>query len=81
MKRMSTEEVGILLRAKVMKCLLEWKTVSERIMTARFQGGVHNTGIIQCYAPTEQAEKHEKEIFFLTLGCHTFPHLGRKRKW
>jgi hypothetical protein len=30
-------------------------------MTARFQGGVHNAGIIQ---PTEQAEKQEKENFF-----------------
>jgi len=43
---------------------LEWNPVSERIITARIQTKLSRMSIVQCYAPTENAELDEKEAFY-----------------
>jgi exonuclease III len=48
-------------------CFLEWKPITESIITARFQGHAHNITIIQCYAPTEAAEIETKQSFYAQL--------------
>ncbi|XP_073965211.1 uncharacterized protein [Choristoneura fumiferana] len=53
--------VGILLSKKASGSLLEWKPVSERIITARFRSRVRNVTIVQCYAPTNAADLDVKE--------------------
>jgi exonuclease III len=48
-------------------CLLEWKPVTERMITACFQGHALNVTIIQCYAPTKAAETETKQSFYAQL--------------
>jgi exonuclease III len=48
-------------------CLLDWKPVTERIITVRFQGHTRKVSIILCYAPTEAAEIHIKQSFYAPL--------------
>ncbi|KAI8439007.1 hypothetical protein MSG28_011306 [Choristoneura fumiferana] len=59
--------VGILLSKKASGSLLEWKPVSERIITARFRSRVRNVTIVQCYAPTNAADLDVKEVFYNQL--------------
>jgi hypothetical protein len=40
---------------------MEWKPVSERILTAGFKTHIRNMTLIQCYAPTEATEKNKKK--------------------
>jgi exonuclease III len=47
--------------------LLDWKPISERIITAGFQGNIRNVSIVQWYSPTEQAEMEEKKRFYTPL--------------
>ena len=47
--------------------MLEWNPVSERIITARIQTKLRKISIVQCYAPTENAELAEKEAFYSLL--------------
>jgi hypothetical protein len=58
------EGYGLLLTKRMAACLLEWKPVTERIITECFQGHVHHITIIQCYAPTEAAETEIKQSFY-----------------
>jgi len=46
--------------------LLEWNPISERI-TARIQTKLRKMSVVQCYAPTENAELDEKETFYSLL--------------
>jgi exonuclease III len=46
---------------------MEWEAINERIMTARFHGRFRNVTIIQCYAPTNNAEEGTKEQFYNKL--------------
>ena len=39
--------------------------MNNRILTARFKGCQSKTTIIQVYAPTEEAEKEEKDDFWI----------------
>ena len=59
--------VGVLLGKKGQKSLMEWEAINERIMTARFHGRFRNVTIIQCYAPTNNAEEGTKEQFYNKL--------------
>jgi exonuclease III len=46
---------------------MEWQPVSSIIIYARFRTKIRNISIIQCYAPTEQAEPEIKDEFFNQL--------------
>ena len=59
--------VGILINKNIRGALLEWNPVSERIITARIQTELRKISIVQCYAPTENAEPVEKEAFYSLL--------------
>lgn len=56
--------VGILMSNKARKSLLDWKPVSERLITARFKSKVRNITVLQCYAPTEVAADEDKNAFY-----------------
>lgn len=60
--------VGILLTREARRSLLEWKPISDRIITAQFKTRVRNIYLVQCYAPTEQADAQEKDNFYGQLG-------------
>lgn len=59
--------VGILLTRTSRRSLIEWKPVSDRLLTARFKSKIRNISIIQCYAPTEPSEEDVKEEYYRTL--------------
>ena len=59
--------VGILTTNKAKKALMEWKPVNSRIIVARFHSKIRNTTIIQCYAPTEDADETTKDEFYEQL--------------
>ena len=56
--------VGILINKNIRGALLEWNPVSERIIIARIQTELRKISIVQCYAPTGNAEPVEKEAFY-----------------
>ncbi|XP_039291250.1 craniofacial development protein 2-like [Nilaparvata lugens] len=60
--------VGILLTTKARQSLMDWKPVSERIITARFNSKIRNISVIQCYAPTEVSEIEKKDEFYALLA-------------
>jgi hypothetical protein len=49
------EGVGMLLSKRAKCSLIDWKPVSERLMSARFKARSRNVTIVQLSAPTEQA--------------------------
>jgi exonuclease III len=51
--------------------MIDWKLVSSRIMVARFKSNVRNVTVIQCYAPTEDADMEAKEAFYAQLNTMT----------
>jgi exonuclease III len=59
--------VGILLSKNIRAALLEWNPITERIITARVETKFRKMSIVQCYAPTEDAEPTEKEVFYSLL--------------
>ena len=63
--------VGILMTNRAKKGLMDWKPISERIITARFKTKVRNITIVQCYAPTEEASEEEKEAYYDQLEMIT----------
>ena len=59
--------VGIMLSARAKKSLMEWEPIDDRIITARFDAKIQKITVIQCYAPTNNAEPNEKEEFYNKL--------------
>jgi exonuclease III len=61
------EGVVLLLNKVAKKSLVEWQPISQRVMTVSFKTKIQNVTIIQCYAPTENAENERKEHFYYIL--------------
>ena len=61
-----TEGVAIMLAKETQRALISWEAVSSRIITAKFATKKKNIdiNIIQCYAPTNDAEDEKKEEFY-----------------
>lgn len=60
--------VGILISKDYKRGLIDWKPVSDRIITAKFRTRFRNVNITQCYAPTELAEADDKDEFYNILN-------------
>ena len=56
--------VVLILKKGLQNSLMEWKTVSERLLYARFKWKQVNMSILQCYATTNNGEDEEKELLF-----------------
>ena len=55
-----------MLAKKAQEALIRWEAVSSRIITAKFRTKMKNINIdvVQCYAPTNDAEDEKKEEFY-----------------
>ena len=64
-----TEGVGLMLALEAQRALIWWEPVSSRIITAKFTSKRKNINppIIQCYAPTNDADDKKKDEFYLQL--------------
>nr|CAH8838004.1 unnamed protein product [Trichobilharzia regenti] len=62
-----TEGVAIMMSPTATKALIQWEAISSRIMTARFNSKGRKVSIIQCYAPTNNADLEKKEEFYRQL--------------
>ena len=56
--------IVIIINKKHEKSLLEWKPVSDRLIMARFNSKYAKLTLLVCYAPTEDADEEEKDVFF-----------------
>lgn len=59
--------VAFMLDEESRKALLEWKPISERLITARFKGRFFNISIINAYAPTNNDSQTRKDEFYEQL--------------
>ena len=59
--------VGIILDKEANKSLMEWEPVNNRIIRARLYSKFTKMTIVQCYAPTEEADDAEKDEFYAQL--------------
>ena len=62
-----TEGVAIMMSPTATKALIQWEPISSRLMTARFNSKGRRVTIIQCYAPTNNADQEKKEQFYRQL--------------
>ena len=56
-----------MLISQAAKALIGWKSVSSRIFTAKFHTKIGKATIIQCYAPTNEADDVTKTDFYERL--------------
>lgn len=49
------------------KSLMEWEPINERLIRARFNSNYAKTTVIQCYAPTNDAEDEDKDAYYNAL--------------
>ena len=64
-----TEGVAFMLSTEAQRALISWEPVNSRIITAKFQT-THkkiNLQVVQCYAPTNDADDESKEHFYNQL--------------
>ena len=60
--------VGVLVSKEYRKSVMSYKYVSERIMSLRLRGQPNNLSVVQCYAPTEDANDDVKQAFYDQLN-------------
>lgn len=60
--------VGVLINRSIRQTVMSYRFINERIMLVRFRGKARNLSVIQCYAPTEDAEIESKEAFYDALN-------------
>lgn len=60
--------VGLLISKDFKQGLMDWKPVTDRIITAKFKTKIRSVNIIQCYAPTELAHGDDKDEFYNSLN-------------
>ena len=56
--------VGIIMRKEIARSLIGYWAISERVMLIKLQGKPFNISIIQIYAPTQDHEDEELELFY-----------------
>ena len=59
--------VGFLLDAETSRAVLEWKPVSDRIITLRLNSNHIKTTFIQVYAPHDSLDEESKDAFYNSL--------------
>lgn len=60
--------VGLLINARIRNAVLNYKFINERMIFVRFQCKARNLSVIQCYAPTEDADDTTKQQFYDQLN-------------
>ena len=63
--------MGLKLDKVTEKALLYWRPINERILLTRYDSKYSKLSIIQCYAPTNDAEEEEKENVYKELQAIT----------
>lgn len=56
-----TNGVALIIAKKYVNTLLEWEPISDRLLRARFDSKHCKLTIIQCYAPTNEADDEAKD--------------------
>lgn len=59
--------VGLLLSKSAKEALVDWKPHTDRIISARFCTRARHLSVVQCYAPTENADESDKGAFYSQL--------------
>lgn len=59
--------VAIIMNKKAKRALIEWSPIDERLISARFHSKYAKMTIIQCYAPTNDADDDIKTTFYEKL--------------
>ena len=59
--------VAVIVTRKVEQSLLDWKSISDRLIKGRFNSKFAKLTVIACYAPTEDAEEEIKDEFYEQL--------------
>ena len=62
-EKMHEGGVAIMMSKRAERALMEWTTVSERIITAGFYSRFNRLLVIQVYAPHNEREEEEKDHF------------------
>ena len=62
-----SEGVAIIMNKPCANSLLEWEPVNERLIRARFDSSYCKTTLIQCYAPTNDADEEVKDSYYDAL--------------